>query len=150
MLKLPPQIIRILLLTVLIVGSYFTARAFLKPKSFGEFGHYRAEALGEIAAREPKYAGMKACDECHSEEIIKLKKYEHQGVSCESCHGPLRDHGNDPDHATVVKHDDSLCVRCHLTNPARPKFLKQITPEKHYQGSPCIECHSPHQPSEVP
>lgn len=136
------------MLTVLIVGSYFTARAFLKPKSFGAFGHYRAEALGEIASRQPKYAGMKACDECHSEVLVQAAKFEHKTVSCESCHGALLNHAQDPDRTTVVKHDDSLCIRCHLANPSRPQFLKQVTPEKHYQGQPCIECHSPHQPNE--
>jgi hypothetical protein len=146
--KIPPQIVRILLLTVLIVGSYFTARAFLKPKSFGQFGHYRAEAMGEIAAREPIYAGMQACDECHSDVLLLHAKFEHKTVSCESCHGALLNHVNDPDHTTIIKQDDSLCIRCHLANPARPAFLKQVTPEKHYKGQPCIECHSPHQPNE--
>lgn len=51
--KMPPQIIRLVLLTIGIVCAYFAARYFLVPQSFGEFGHYRGIALQEIAARQP-------------------------------------------------------------------------------------------------
>ena len=148
--KLPPQIVRILLLTVFIVGSYFTARAFLKPSSFGQYGHYRGEAMEEIASRSRKFAGQKACDECHSEILLAKDKFEHKGVSCESCHGALLVHADDPDNTKVLKHDDTLCIRCHLSVTGRPTWIKQITPEKHYTGQACKECHSPHQPNEVP
>jgi hypothetical protein len=43
--KMPPQIVRLVLLTFAIVGSYLVARSFLTPRSFGELGWYRAEAL---------------------------------------------------------------------------------------------------------
>ena len=49
---MPPQIIRLVLLTIGIVCVYFTARFFLVPASFGQLGHYRGNALQEIAARE--------------------------------------------------------------------------------------------------
>jgi hypothetical protein len=150
MFKLPPQIVRVILLTVFIVGSYLTARAFLTPHSFGKYGWYRADALEEIASRPRHYAGQKACDECHSDEVVKVAKFDHKTVSCESCHGALLNHAEDPDHTTVAKHDDSHCLRCHLSNVGRPAFLKQITPEKHYTGQACKECHAPHQPTEVP
>jgi hypothetical protein len=61
--KLPPQILRLVLLTLAIVGSYLIARAFLTPASFGEFGWYRGEALVELRSRPPVYAGKQACDE---------------------------------------------------------------------------------------
>lgn len=35
--KMAPQIVRLLLLTIAIVGSYIVARAMLTPPSFGEY-----------------------------------------------------------------------------------------------------------------
>src|SRR5690349_20878944 len=94
--KLPPQILRLVLLTVGIVVSYMAARAVLTPASFHEYGWYRGDALREIASRQPLYAGRKACDECHSDECQKLAKGEHKLISCESCHGPAQEHADNP------------------------------------------------------
>ena len=148
-LKMPPQIARLVLLTIGIVFAYFTARAILTPPSFGQFGWYRGNALEELASREPVYAGKQACDECHSELLQKVAKYEHKTISCETCHGVSRAHASDPDVKTP-KLTDGLCIRCHDANPSRPKWLKQITAKKHYLGQHCAECHSPHQPNETP
>lgn len=149
--RLPPQVARLVVLTLLIVGSYVVARQIFVPKSFGQFGHYRGAALQEIASREPRYAGQKSCNECHSDVVLKLAKYEHKTVSCESCHGISKAHGADPDHNDPMKLDDTLCLRCHTREVARPAFLKQIELSKHYSGKgKCVECHLPHQPNEVP
>jgi hypothetical protein len=174
--KLPPQIVRLLLLTVFIVGSYLTARAFLTPASFHEYGWYRGNALEEIASRQPVHAGRKACEECHSEIFPKLAKGEHKTVSCEACHGVSRDHADNPDikpgliadhlenadikskssahsatNAPAVsgRFTGTYCIRCHEANPSRPAWFKQIVVKDHYSGK-CIECHLPHQPNEVP
>jgi hypothetical protein len=145
---LPPQIIRLVLLTVAIVGSYLVARAFLTPPSFGEFGWYRGAALGEIAARTPVYAGKQACDECHSDILQKLAKFEHKTLSCEACHGVSKEHAENPD-ILPAKLTGSHCIRCHEANPSRPAWFKQIVVKDHY-GSKCVECHVPHQPSQIP
>lgn len=147
--KMPPQILRVVLLTIAIVGSYMVARAFLTPPSFHEYGWYRGDALEEIASRQPLYAGRKACDECHSDECQKLAKGEHKLISCESCHGPAQAHADNPD-IKLYKLTDSDCLRCHEADPGRPKFLQQITATDHYKGDRCIGCHVPHQPTEVP
>ena len=65
--RLPPQILRLVLLTLGIVGTYLVARTLLVPQSFGEYGWYRGAALGEIASRTPVFAGKKACEECHAD-----------------------------------------------------------------------------------
>lgn len=147
--KLPPQLFRLLLLAIGIVGAYLVARYFLTPPSFRQYGWYRGEALAEVAAREPVFAGKKACDECHSEQFQKVAKFEHKTVSCESCHGVGREHAGNPD-VPVVKLTFSHCVRCHEADPSRPKWLKQINTREHYPGQRCTECHVPHQPNEVP
>ncbi|MBU6398968.1 MAG: cytochrome C [Verrucomicrobia bacterium] len=146
--RLPAQLVRLVLLTVGIVVSYLAARYVLTPVSFGQYGWYRGNALAEIAAREPVYAGKAACDECHSEVLEKIAKGEHQTVSCESCHGVSRAHAEDPD-VKPVKLTGSHCIRCHEANPSRPAWFHQIKVREHY-GERCTDCHKPHQPNEVP
>jgi hypothetical protein len=147
--KIPPQIVRLLLLLIGIVTSYAVARAFLTPPSFGEYGWYRGRALYELRERPRVFAGSKACDECHSDEVAKVAKFEHKHVACEACHGPREQHAADPDIKMQVV-SFSHCLRCHEANPSRPKTHKQIVSKEHYTGSKCIECHVPHAPSEVP
>ena len=174
-LKLPPQILRLVLLTLGIVGTYMVARAILTPPSFRQYGWYRGAALEEIASREPVHAGKKACDECHSDILQKVAKAEHKTLSCEACHGISRDHAENPDikagfikarmtgpelrptakgtgetNAMVLEgFTGHHCVRCHEANPSRPAWFKQIVVKEHYTGK-CTECHVPHQPNEVP
>jgi hypothetical protein len=149
--KLPPQIVRLVILTIGIVGSYVVARQIFMPKSFGQYGHYRGDAIMEIAAREPRFAGKKSCNECHSEVVEKLAKFEHKKISCETCHGPLKAHGDDPDNHDAIKPTSDLCLRCHELNISRPAFLKQIEFKKHYADKgKCTECHVSHQPNEMP
>ena len=146
---MPPQIFRLVLLTLGIVVSYLTARYFLTPSSFGQYGWFRGEALEEIASRTPVYAGKKACDECHSDVLEKLAKAEHKTLSCEGCHGVSQDHAANPD-ITPIKLTGNHCIRCHEANPSRPAWFKHITVKNHYTGQKCTECHVPHQPNEVP
>jgi len=149
MLQLPPQIIRLVLLTIGIVCAFFTARFFLTPPSFGQYGHYRANALQDIAARQPFWAGKASCLECHPSHAQKLAQGEHKGLSCETCHGPGQAHVVNPAEK-LPKLNISMCVRCHQASPSRPKWLHQINVHNHYTGSVCTECHVPHQPNEVP
>lgn len=147
--KMPPQIFRLVLLTLGIVISYLTARYFLTPSSFGQYGWFRGAALEEIASRTPVYAGKKACDECHSEVLLNLAKGEHKTLSCEGCHGVSQEHAANPD-ITPIKLTGNHCIRCHEANPSRPSWFRQITVRNHYAGQKCTECHVPHQPNEVP
>jgi hypothetical protein len=145
---MPPQILRLVLLTLAIVGSYVVARVFLTPASFHQYGWYRGAALEELAARTPVYAGKKACDECHSEIVQKLARDAHQTLSCEACHGVSREHADNPD-ILPMKLTGSHCIRCHEANPSRPAWFKQIVVKDHYGGK-CGECHVPHQPLQTP
>ena len=64
-------------------------RAVLVPKSFGQYGHYRGDALAEIAARPVNFAGHQACEDCHSDVLDKKKAGKHAHVNCEACHGAI-------------------------------------------------------------
>jgi hypothetical protein len=145
---MPPQILRLVLLTLAIVGSYMVARAFLTPPTFRQYGWYRGAALEELAARTPVYAGKQACDECHSDILHALAGDAHKTLSCEACHGVSRTHADDPD-VLPVKVTGSHCIRCHEANPSRPAWFKQIVVKDHYSGK-CTECHTPHQPTQSP
>ena len=147
--KMPPQVLRIVLLAVGIVAAYSVARYFLTPASFGEYGWYRGAALAELATRDRVYAGKKACEECHSDEYQKLMKHEHKGLSCEGCHGSGQAHAGDPRKDNIQMSSFAICLRCHEANPSRPKWHKQIVSKNHYPGK-CTECHMPHSPLEVP
>lgn len=146
---MPPQITRLVLVTIAIVASYATARALLTPSSFGRYGWYRADALVDATQRPLAYAGGKACEECHEEQVKKVAKFEHKTVGCEACHQAAQAHADNPDQA-VHKPADADCLRCHERQAGRPAWLKQIEAPKHYTGQRCIECHVPHQPTEVP
>ena len=150
--KMPPQILRLVLLTAGVVGSYAVARLALVPATYGEHGAFRGAALGEVAAAKPVLSGKKACDECHSEVFEVLGKFQHQSISCESCHGPSRNHASNPDVGTPKgKFVDQDCLRCHEANASRPLWFKQVDSNEHYRGDKrCFTCHVPHKPNEKP
>ena len=148
--QMPPQLLRIFLLAVGIVVAYSIARYFLTPASFKQYGWYRGAALAELATRDRTYAGKSACEVCHPDEYQKLVKHEHNGLACESCHGPGEAHAHDPRKDNIERSSYAACLRCHEANPSRPKWHKQIVSKDHYTGSKCTECHVPHSPLEAP
>jgi hypothetical protein len=145
-----PQVTRLLLLTITIVGLYSGGRYLLTPDSFGQHGWYRGDALAELSNREPVLAGRKSCAECHASIEKQLSSFEHKALSCEACHGISKEHALDPTVVHIAKMDQAQCVRCHQRAPNKPEFLKQIDPAAHYGPEKCSECHIPHQPNEVP
>lgn len=127
---------------------FWVVRGYIVPKSFGQYGHYRAAALGEIGARAPHYAGHETCEACHSDVLDVKKTGKHAGVNCEACHGPQSQHAGDPGTVTPAKVDTAvLCVRCHAASAARPKGFPQVKADEHSNGLPCETCHQPHSPA---
>ena len=126
---------------------FLVIRGFLVPKSFGQFGHYRADAVTEIAARPIKFAGHESCEGCHADVLDKKKNGKHAGVNCEACHGPQAQHVDDPTSVKPAKLDTAvLCARCHEANAAKPRNFPQVDTEEHSTGLPCDTCHQPHSP----
>jgi hypothetical protein len=76
-------------LFVLAFLVFLVVRHYVVPKSFGEYGHYRGAAMGEIAAHPAKFAGHDTCEACHSDVADKKSKGKHAHVNCEACHGAL-------------------------------------------------------------
>ncbi|UCC72778.1 MAG: hypothetical protein JSV86_20890 [Gemmatimonadota bacterium] len=145
--KVPQQVPRLVAVFALAAIALIAARYFLVPASFGEKGHYRAAALDTIVAREKQYAGQQECALCHSAIMDARLAGNHQGVACESCHGPAAAHAANPVEAKPsVPREREFCPRCHAYNPARPTGFPQIDPVAHNPLAPCVSCHDPHQP----
>jgi len=116
-------------LFVLAFLLFLVVRHFVVPKSFGQYGHYRAAAIGEIAAHPAKFAG-------HD--------------TCEACHGAQGAHAFADDPSTnkpVLPDTTILCARCHTASAAKPKGFPQVVPADHSNGMPCDTCHQPHSPA---
>jgi len=137
------------LAAVFIVGCllFLGMRQFLVPKSFGQYGHYRGAAIGEIASRPVNFAGHQACEGCHADVLEKKKVGRHVQVNCEACHGPLAKHADDPSVQPVKLDTAVLCVRCHEANAAKPKGFPQVASADHSTGLLCDTCHQPHSPA---
>jgi Cytochrome c554 and c-prime len=137
------------LAAVFVVGTlaFLGMRVFLVPKSFGQYGHYRGDAMAEIAARPLNFAGHQVCEGCHSEVLEKKKGGRHARVSCETCHGPLAKHADDPSVQPAKLDTAVLCVRCHEENAAKPKSFPQVASADHSTGVACDTCHQPHSPA---
>jgi hypothetical protein len=134
-------------LFVLAFLVFLVVRHYVVPKSFGQYGHYRGAAIGEIAAHPIQYAGHASCESCHAEVLDVKKAGKHAQVNCEACHGPLAKHADDPASVTPAKLDTAvLCARCHMASAAKPKGFPQVVPEDHSTGLPCETCHQPHSP----
>ena len=135
-------------LFVLAFLLFLVVRGFVVPKSFGQYGHYRGAAIGEIAARPVHFAGHQACETCHVDVLDVKKNGKHAQVNCEACHGALAKHADDPAAVTPPKLDTAvLCVRCHAASAAKPKGFPQVAAEEHSTGLPCETCHQPHNPA---
>lgn len=141
------HLFRMASLFLLGIVVFLVLRSFLVPKSFGQYGHYRGNALAEVKEHAIKYAGHQTCETCHTDVLEIKEKGKHARVACESCHGPLAKHADDPTGVQPDKLDTKvLCVRCHEASTAKPKKFPQVVSEDHAGGLACNECHKPHSP----
>ena len=132
------------------VVLFLVLRAFYIPQSFGQYGHYRGNAIQEMAARPISFAGHKACEDCHADVVQSKHAGKHAGVNCEACHGPLAAHADDPSVTPQLPDTLVLCARCHEANLAKPKAFPQVDTKDHMGDVPCKTCHQPHDPAQAP
>ncbi len=141
------HLLRVALVFAVGVVAFVLVRGVLVPRSFGEYGHYRGNAIAEIAAQHVVFAGHQTCETCHSDVSAVKNHGKHAGVNCEACHGALANHADDPGTIQPPKLDTAvLCVRCHAVNGAKPEGFPQIVAAEHSGGLPCETCHQPHSP----
>jgi cytochrome c553 len=142
---MPKHIVRLILLIVAVLVVSAIAAPLLTVDSFYRFGHYRANAVPEIAAKEPVYQTPRYCHGCHTERRAQWSAGSHKSVICEVCHGPAQGHpqsGKLPIPTDAVK----LCTLCHEAMPGRPATQPQIQVAQHSGGQQCTVCHNPHSP----
>jgi len=141
------HLLRVALVFVAATIAFVLVRAALVPRSFGEYGHYRGNAITEMAAQPVVFAGHQVCEICHSDVAAIKSAGKHVSVNCEACHGALENHVNDPGTVQPPKLDTAnLCIRCHQVNGARPASFPQIVADEHSAGLTCETCHQPHSP----
>ncbi len=142
---MPKHITRLILLLVAALVVAGIAKPLLTVDSFYRFGHYRANSVPEIAAKEPVYQTPRYCENCHSERYAQWTAGNHKTVICEVCHGAAQGHpqnGKLPIPADAVK----LCTLCHEQMAGRPRTQPQIQVAQHSSGQQCTVCHNPHAP----
>ena len=150
--RMPKHIVRLLLLAAgfLLIG--LAAKSWLTDPSFYKFGHYRSDAVPELAAGTPLYKGAAYCQTCHLEEQAHWSKGAHRTVQCEVCHGTDQEH---PDDGKILTPADTirLCTTCHEAMPARPARQPQIVVGEHpfqdEETPQCHTCHDPHSPADM-
>jgi cytochrome c553 len=142
---MPKHIFRLILLIVAVVAVAAIAAPVLTVDSFYRYGHYRANSVPEIAAREPVYQTPRYCYGCHTERRAQWSAGSHKSVICEVCHGAARGH---PQSGKLFIPTDTvrLCTQCHEAMPGRPATQPQIEVAAHSGGQQCAVCHNPHSP----
>jgi len=170
---MPDQIKRLLVAFVIFLAIFLLARFLLIPESFGELGHYRAEAIDDVSAYPLKHAGSEACKECHNDVVEELSYGFHADLACEGCHGPALRHAMYSEMADPENYPDSLkllrpveretCARCHDLNASRVKItgdstdismvhMVNVNEHNHFVFDEtneiirCVECHFSHSP----
>lgn len=156
--KLPKHIVRLLLILGFFLLLALVAKAYLTDPSFYEYGHYRADAVPELAAGEPVFKGSAYCLGCHEKRKSDWQNGAHVAVQCEVCHGtnrevclnPGREH-TENEKSAIPTDTIRLCTTCHLAMPARPDSQPQIVLGQHpfpdEETPQCYTCHKPHSPS---
>ncbi len=147
--KVPKHIVNLLLL----LGSFLllglAAKSYLTDPSFYRFGHYRSDAVPELAAGTPLFRGAGQCQVCHTNRKADWSVGAHRTVQCEVCHGADREHPGDGKKLTPAE-TIRLCTNCHEAMPARPAGQPQIVVGQHpFPGEEtpqCHTCHDPHSP----
>lgn len=146
---MPKQITRLLIAFALFISMFLVIRHFLTPKSFGKYGHYRADALKDIASIDLNYADTNACNECHDDIVSLKRKGPHKLINCQTCHGPGIKHIMNPETDSLVKPNSrAFCAKCHSKLPGRSSgVIMQVDTAKHNTKKKCSLCHNVHSPS---
>jgi len=141
------HLIRPALVVLIGLVAFAVVRHAVIPKDFGKYGHFRPGALDLVRSRPISYAGRDQCVLCHDAEGKMWSEGKHGHIGCETCHGPLAKHADDP--ASVVPklpEVATLCVRCHEKDAAKPPKFPQVVSAEHSNGMACNDCHKPHNP----
>lgn len=154
---MPKHIVRLLILIAVVATITFSAKIYFRPASFYQYGHYRGNAVAEIASKVPKLQGSASCQSCHKEAYAEWAAGIHRkstkndvvqgvvikyGPNCEVCHtGPAGNHPSKEamplsieDKVTSITHSE------HKVHPANvPGRNLMLSPED--MRGICLNCH---------
>jgi cytochrome c553 len=142
----PKHIVRLLVVMVVAAAVALAARWFFIADSFYQYGHYRGDSVGELAAQELVYQTPSYCLSCHTERHAQWSANNHKTVTCEVCHGAARGHPQQVAKLPIPADTRKLCTLCHLKMAERPRIQPQVDLAQHSGGQQCIVCHNPHAP----
>lgn len=146
---MPKHIFRLVCLMAGALAVAFIAPKFFVDDSFYKFGHYRADSVVEIAARDPVFQSAPYCLDCHAPRVAQWSANSHKSVTCEVCHGAAQGHPKNGK-LPIPKDTVKLCTLCHEAMPGRPHTQPQIVLAQHNpyaaSGQQCAACHDPHSP----
>ncbi len=149
------HIFRVAFLFGFVLLVLILSRGLFVPKSWGQFGWYRGDAVAEHREKPVIHQGDFACGECHEEQYDLHEAGSHITVGCEVCHEPIGTHITNGEMTAPMSIPASfeLCTRCHRRLAARPADFPQVNPKKHLgeaelelTDTVCTECHDPHSP----
>ena len=149
------HLVRAIFLVIVVLIGFHIFRALFTPKSFGRYGHYRADNVQEQMAKPVMHGEGPSCSQCHADRFAQVRAGSHTTVECENCHAPLATHMRDGEKKAQMPLNKSPahCLRCHGLLDARPGSFPQIRVEEHLQKvgaemkpEVCLGCHEPHDP----
>lgn len=147
--------IRPLLVVAALVMVATVARFYFVPDDFGlhgrnfTYGYYRRSNVEEWENFPVKYQGKEYCNQCHKDKVEENLSSPHRIIQCENCHGPAREHPDNPERLIIDTSRD-LCLRCHAHLPYPENIrntMKSIADREHNPGELCVSCHNPHNPN---
>jgi len=148
------HVIKPLYVLIPVVAAILIARLFVVPDDFGiqergyTYGFHRLSDEADWKSMPVMYKGEDYCTDCHGDEAAKHASSPHSIIQCENCHGPAKEHPDDPA-ALAINRDRHLCLRCHAALPypeSGRAVIPGIDPDKHNPGNACVDCHNPHDP----
>ena len=104
--------------------------------------------IQEWASRPLQFSNPQDCagSACHQEAYDMWATSAHGGASCETCHGPVQAHVDEPKVPVNIRLQPEVCNLCHAEVMGRPDGFPQISPAEHYTESTCTSCHIAHRP----
>jgi cytochrome c553 len=142
---MPKHISRLLLILAAGVVIGLAAKWYFTAGSFYEFGHYRADSVAEVMAKEPVFQGAAYCQACHTERHAEWSASNHKTVTCEVCHGAAQGHPQEGK-LPVPADTRELCALCHEQMAERPRTQPQVELARHFPEQQCRDCHNAHAP----
>ena len=121
---------------IVLGGALLAARSHLIPKSFGEHGPYRGDALREIAAQQPVLTSDTNCLKCHESVHEERAESPHKDVACLHCHGNGHEHMAQAEKAAA---DSSITIE--KAKPWDGDFFTKLDLFITKDRATCLSCH---------